>query len=90
MERWVGELGGQVEVGDPVTCVCDFSVSLWKGKSEDVDSCLAGKLRTLEACTSTFSILLVLEGAGTRPSPVPLKAGIFLSGQPVLQEQRDH
>lgn len=36
-------------------CVCEFSVSIWKGKSEDVDACLAGKLRTLEACTFTFS-----------------------------------
>ena len=27
-----------------------FAVSLWKGKMEDADACLAGKLRTLEAC----------------------------------------
>ena len=27
-----------------------FAVRLWKGKTEDADACLAGKLRTLEAC----------------------------------------
>ena len=27
-----------------------FAVSLWKGKMEDVDACLSGKLRNLEAC----------------------------------------
>ena len=33
----------------------EFSVSIWEGKSEDVDVCLAGKLRTLEACAFTCS-----------------------------------
>ena len=33
-----------------MTWVHAFTVSLWKGKKEDADACLAGKLRTLEAC----------------------------------------
>ena len=35
---------------DPMTWVHAFTVSLWKGKKEDADAYLAGKLRTLEAC----------------------------------------
>ena len=64
-----------------------FGVSLRKGKMEDVDACLAGKLRTLEACTFTFSVLLVLVDAGIRTSPVLLQAGIFLSGQTYLRNK---
>ena len=33
-----------------MTQVHAFTVRLWKGKTKDADACLAGKLRTLEAC----------------------------------------
>ena len=33
-----------------MTWVHAFTMSLCKGKTEDADACLAGKLRTLEAC----------------------------------------
>ncbi|XP_055249454.1 5-hydroxyisourate hydrolase-like [Moschus berezovskii] len=35
-------------------------MNLWEGKVDEVDACLAGKLRTLEACTFTVCIVLVL------------------------------
>ena len=42
---WVGVLGRHVGEGVPITWVLAFGLSLWKGKTQDADACLAGKLR---------------------------------------------
>ena len=73
---------GNDEEGSCYPCVC--SVSIWSGVAEAIDACLAGKLRTLEACT--ISLLLVLECAGTEPFLVLLHADIFLLEQPLCVE----
>ena len=53
-------------------------MSTWSGEAEAVDTCPEGKLQTLETCT--FPLLLVLAGAGTEASLVPLHAAKFLFG----------
>ena len=72
----MGELGREGRGGGVSYYLCMCSVSVWRREAAGVDACLACKLRTLEACT--FPLLLVLAGAGSRPSLVQLQADIFL------------
>ena len=62
-DRWVGAWHGKDEWGSCYPCAC--GVSIWRGVVEALDVFLAGKQRTLEACT--FSLLLILECAATEP-----------------------
>ena len=66
-------LGGELQ-GSCYLCSCD--VRMCRGFVETVKACLGGKLRHPEGCT--FTLILVLEGAGAEPSKVQLQADLFL------------
>lgn len=71
-DKLMGELGREIMGEWHISyypCMC--TVSIWRREADGVDACLACKLMTLEACT--FSLLLVLAGARTRPSSAHCK-----------------
>ena len=77
---------GGVLGGSCYLCSCD--VRMCRGFVETVNACLGGKLRHLEACT--FTLILVLEGAGAESSKVQRQGDLFLWGQLLLLEHGDH